>query len=765
MQIKIASVIVLTVLVGASLFAALPYVFASSPTSGTITTSSRTLTWSGSTTTANPTIGLATSFDPTTCQTLGYCDVFTISLNIPSDLSSTYPTYFLNITITWGNPNYDYDMYVYYNGNAVGSSTLGSGSSYENVFLNNPAPGTYQVYTTNWAVPPGYIYNGNATLGLSQPPYSFVTRSATYNIDSSSKTSGTPFTMTNDLRLVGAQNGGCVVLCAQDVEPSIKIDQFGTIYASAIEGVPAGTDFWKSTDGGQSFQYLGEPDGAQSPTVNQQVFGGIGGGDDDLALGSPFVLLNQSSNVVINSTGRIYLSSLSLASVTVASSFNGGSNWLSTQTDFPADDRQWTAATGASTYYLSFNELVSEVAGVTNLVMLQSNDGGATFTNGAYIGKALGGNLSNFQGPITIAPDGTLYGVFVPPSTNQIMMFSCPAPCSLPSLPLSTTSSPFNVRLAFDGPSNMTTDNVFPQLAVDSSGNIYIAWSTGRNIYLIGSSDGGNSWTAPVRVNAGDSNTALEPWLVAGDNGHVGLMWYGTNVTANSPDNFAAFANAQWKVYYSTTPDALATSPTFYQVVASGGSDLPNGVVHIGAICTEGTACPSGTRNLAEYSSFTIDGNGMPNFVFSTDVNTSDGAAMVDYVKQLAGPSLFGPSLGRITGQGFFVSNGAKDHFGFRIDSTSQGISGKLAYLDTGANVMISGTSFNSLTINGNSATVSGTGTLNDGRLSTPITFSITVTGNQDPAKGQDYFSISTSGGYSASGYIEGGQIVVTSSS
>ena len=100
---------------------------------------------------------------------------------------------------------------------AVGSSTLGSGSSYENVFLNNPAPGTYQVYTTNWAVPPGYIYNGNATLGLSQPPYSFVTRSATYNIDSSSKTSGTPFTMTNDLRLVGAQNGGCVVLCAQDV--------------------------------------------------------------------------------------------------------------------------------------------------------------------------------------------------------------------------------------------------------------------------------------------------------------------------------------------------------------------------------------------------------------------------------------------------------------------------------------------------------------------------------------------------------------------
>ena len=766
MRPTIASLVVLTFLT-LSLVYAVPAALASSPSSGTITTTNTSVAWTGMANTANPTVGLVTSFDPSTCQSLGYCDLFTLNLDIPSDLAATNPGYYLNITMTWANAEYDYDLYVYYNDTQVGASTLGAGTNYENVFLSQPHAGTYQIYADNWLVPPEVSYNGVAVLGLKAPPYVFNTRTASYNVDSAGKSAGTPFTFTNDLNLVGAQNGQCVVFCAQDVEPSIKIDQFGTIYASAIEGVPGGTDFWRSTDGGNSFQYLGQPDGAQSAIVSQNEIGGLGGGDDDLVVGSPFVLLNQSSNQVINSTGRVYLSSLWLGSVTVSNSIDQGNTWLVSQTTFPVDDRQWTAAMGSSTYYVSFNELVSEVGGVTNLAILQSNDGGLTYANGAYIGKALGSNLSNFQGPIEIAPDGTIYAIFTPPSTNQLMLGKCAAPCNLPPLPLSTTSSPFTVTPIFNGPSNMSTDNVFPQLSIDSAGNLFVSWSDGHGIYMIGSSDGGDSWTLPVKVNTGSATaTALEPWMQAGDPGRVGVMWYGTNVTSNSPDNFTAYADAQWKVFYSFTPDALSASPTFYQVVASGGSDLPNGVVHTGPICTEGTACPSGTRNLAEYSSFTVDANGFVNMVFSQDQNTPDGLAQVDYVRQTAGPNFIAPALGTATGSGHFTPSGSnsKDHFGFRVQSTQNGLTGSLSYMDSGSNLLFTSTSLYSFSISGTEATFSGFGTLKDGRSSVTLSFTVQVIGDQKPAIGEDYFSITLSNGYKASGYISGGQIVVTGS-
>ena len=49
----------------------------------------------------------------------------------------------------------------------------------------------------------------------------------------------------------------------QDAEPEIATDLFGNIYVTAIQGVPGGTDLWKSTDKGASFAFLGQPDGAQ----------------------------------------------------------------------------------------------------------------------------------------------------------------------------------------------------------------------------------------------------------------------------------------------------------------------------------------------------------------------------------------------------------------------------------------------------------------------------------------------------------------------
>jgi hypothetical protein len=124
----------------------------------------------------------------------------------------------------------------------------------------------------------------------------------------------TAFSFSTPLRLVRpdipASPG--VTLLDQDIEPEIKSDIFGNIYVTAIDGVPGGVDLWKSIDKGASFVYLGHPDGAQdrcgAPPLPTCV-GGAGGGDD---------------SIDVSEGGYLYVSSLSLASVTVSTSMDGG---------------------------------------------------------------------------------------------------------------------------------------------------------------------------------------------------------------------------------------------------------------------------------------------------------------------------------------------------------------------------------------------------------------------------------------------------------
>src|SRR6185295_19173996 len=118
--------------------------------------------------------------------------------------------------------------------------------------------------------------------------------------------------------------------------------------------------------------------------------------------------------------------------------------------------------------------------------------------------------------------------------------------------------------------------------AADRAGATYVVWSDPTagelDIWMSASADGA-TWGTPVKVNPG-TGTHLCPFIVAGGPGRVGVAWYETS-SAGDPNDIGGLKDADWHVAYATSLDALAPSPTFTVVDATGP-------IHKGTISTRG---------------------------------------------------------------------------------------------------------------------------------------------------------------------------------
>lgn len=207
---------------------------------------------------------------------------------------------------------------------------------------------------------------------------------------------------------------GSPALGFQDVEPEIKVDVYGNIYVAAIEGVPAGVDLWKSTDKGGNFTYLGQPDGAQCPiggTCTNDA--GLGGGDD---------------SIDVSPGGYLYVSSLWLGSITMSASYDGGTGGVDAGQKWevnpvaalvPSDDRQWVAAYGPQTVYMSYRQVLVAGANASNVIFVaKSTDGGKTFPSQTATFPAISTVTARREGNLVVDPyNGNLYTTFRPQST------------------------------------------------------------------------------------------------------------------------------------------------------------------------------------------------------------------------------------------------------------------------------------------------------------------------------------------------------------
>src|SRR5438477_4815217 len=87
-----------------------------------------------------------------------------------------------------------------------------------------------------------------------------------------------------------------------------------------------------------------------------------------------------------------------------------------------------------------------------------------------------------------------------------------------------------------------------------------------------------HSMVASRQVNKTPANTAIFPWVAAGANGGIDIVYYGTSYYdgVNPPDSYPM--KASWYVYFAQ--NLHATSPTSSLILTRA-----SGIVHYGSVC------------------------------------------------------------------------------------------------------------------------------------------------------------------------------------
>jgi hypothetical protein len=414
--------------------------------------------------------------------------------------------------------------------------------------------------------------------------------------------------------------------CGSNVagEPAIHVSPTNNVFLSSERGLGGGTDVWRG---------LGQPGGASASACNLEyrgqpnATGGIGasGGDTDLAIAG-----------ATNTSGayNVYVAILNLGSVAVATSADNGSTFtnIPVQAGVPADDRPWIAAYGAHSSLLSFHDIATG-----NIDILRTDSDGAGYVHTSQAIPATDFKAGNNElGNLVIDHRNTAGTVANSAGKTPFWAFQ--------SFVAPSTSSGSNQNEAYLAVSNdggytwadravacsaassqKSLGHQFPNVSVDPSGNLWMAWSDDTNIFTAVSNDHGASWSCsgPVSTNTAQ---AVMPWLVA-TSGGVDLAYY-ASTTAPGPTQ-------SWSVYFAQNTAGTA-----------GGWGAPGAVVavHQGTVCESGATCSSG-RQLFDDFGVDTDQSGLAHIAYSHDSPNVGGAGTyTGYAVQTGGTAVGAPN-------------------------------------------------------------------------------------------------------------------------
>jgi len=394
-------------------------------------------------------------------------------------------------------------------------------------------------------------------------------------------------------------------------EPAISVGLDGTMALSGLSWTQFFTNVWKAPFGSTPV-FQGQ--------IDAHIGKSIGGGDADLDLGSTGTLHATTLVFFFNPTFNALQLGVSAITCPNANTANDFASCKAQILDQTQSDRQWVTSDGARVY-ISYHD-----AGSSTLIHVQrSDDDGFTFKRvGDPVvaqGRATGdATFNNDQGPIVADPvTHNVYDVYA---------------AGEPGIQKGTTATFNNIFVSsstdlgrswtankvFSAPLFTALNNVFPSLAVDpANGTLYAVWSDAHTVSLSRSGDEGATWSPALAVSSAPAATAVFPW-VAARNGTVDVVFYGTN--ASSKDD----PSAVWNVYLAQSTNG---STSFRQVQVTAH---PN---HVGVICTNGTGCARGTRNLLDLFEVAIDPvSGRTGIIYTDDTLTkqSDGSPLPQVV-------------------------------------------------------------------------------------------------------------------------------------
>ncbi|HWD74798.1 MAG TPA: hypothetical protein VG371_06635, partial [Solirubrobacteraceae bacterium] len=293
-----------------------------------------------------------------------------------------------------------------------------------------------------------------------------------------------------------------------------------------------------------------------------------------------------------------------------------------------------------------------------------------------------------------------------------------------PLCPGSTTGSDGS-KTCVDSKGNAeeTAGENFASIARDSAGYLYVSFTAGpidhvsssdpnfggytspEQIYVVHSLEPATmsdpskvTWSAPQAItgSAASAGTNTFPWITAGSDGRVDVVWYhtaevsepGTCIGSGSGTctlyGAGSFTKAEWSVQMGQSLNAHDANPTY------SASNVSETYVKHGQICTNGLGCVSGgDRSLGDFLQVTTDNQGaaLVSYVFDTSGNTSAGEDAGPEVisRQTSGPSLLasagtvsqgsgpGAAMGSVsdpTGDAFYSANGSRTAAGDNLDLT-----------------------------------------------------------------------------------------------
>ena len=461
----------------------------------------------------------------------------------------------------------------------------------------------------------------------------------------------TGFTVGALPQATGVTYGAAAAGRNEDVEPGIGVGGDGVIWIGSNMDVNtsadprtavalAGEDIWKSTDGGQTFQWVAAPFNQTNATP------GLGGEDSDLTVAP-----------VKNSSGfyNVYATSLYVASSNLAYSQDGGQTWTVVSLGgIPAQDRPWLSADGPCTFYLTYHQLPLFAPVVNKYDVCNLTDAGAGFTlnpvqsTSVFLSNTAPGLTNAFGKPVVDSSPSSphQHTIYVPMEacnlqspqdflgnvlTTAEQVPTCPSGVNTQTeVAVSTDGGQtFNDYVVAQGTNGET--QVWPtSIAVDAAGTVYLVWSDNHHGYLSTSTDAGQTWTAPRRLDAAPVQTVAYPTAASGPAGEVEVAYYGSTTSGDANDQAAMGkpgdpAAAPWRLYWARSTDG-GTTFSAAQAVTS--------VNHTGVLCTMGSACAvAGSRNLYDDFGVAISPvTGAASIAFDSDepLSGAPAAAAVD---------------------------------------------------------------------------------------------------------------------------------------